>query len=105
MECIFLNYFDENCSFQAIASSTAISTGRGISLFDQVNAFMWAKQGQTPPDALYVVMIGGNDIVSVLNCISNRKMTHNLKKIHACDFSFMCCWLKKERSSTQPALH
>jgi len=62
-----LAYATQNLAFitgtnYAIASSTAISRGRGIDLLDQVNAFMWAKEGQTPPDALYVVMTGGNDI-------------------------------------------
>jgi len=51
----------------AIIGATAISKGTGTSLLDQVNAFMWAKQGVPPPDALYFVIIGGNDINMALH--------------------------------------
>ena len=52
----------------AVASATAsISADPGRYYIDtpgQVQAFMLANQGKAPPDALYAINVGGNDVVS-----------------------------------------
>ena len=43
--------------------------GLFYSIPDQVNAFLWKHNGEVPPDALYFISGGGNDIVSLFSFI------------------------------------
>lgn len=56
----------------AVGGARARNDGINVNLSDQVNAFMRDVGGVAPPDSLYVVEIGGNDIRDALAAFTVR---------------------------------
>lgn len=55
----------------AVAGAVATDEGNPINLPTQVNAFLQIHGGHAPSGALYVVMIGGNDIFAAQDIVMN----------------------------------
>ncbi len=66
----------------AIAGATAGGTGNPLfNLSSQVDAFLRAHSNSAPKDALYVLFIGGNDVLDALQTSDKRVITHAVETI------------------------